>query len=372
MSKGKGKISHPSFGNLMSKIEEIFFFLISAAKEHLDEEEINQIIESPDHGGGTLFSTASYLSKKISRWILDRNVEVAFVDNMWLTPQFLFKSNYEKMLKKGINPFVVSFSGNTQFDFINPEKIDQKLLERFISGNLTEERTEAYYSFQDSECNEKCGDSCKDQMLKFKLYTGKKRFKKGKRGGEGCVTFGTWHRKPAAFKILELGKVERVDDADVSILNAERTRVEFETISKLSHPNILKVLHVFRHQKTKKRFENRSFENNTVIVMEKHDKNIGELTTEERIHMPDLLQDVLEYVQNQFILIFHFKQITCLRCVTTELTQNYATSRTFNRNFFLVLILNQHFHTEILPYLLIRPFSFYLAENHSQPLVPLN
>ena len=31
-------------------------------------------------------------------------------------------------------------------------------------------------------------------------------------------------------------------------LKAEKTRAEFETASKLSHPNILKVLHVFRYQ----------------------------------------------------------------------------------------------------------------------------
>ena len=81
------------------------------------------------------------------------------------------------------------------------------------------------------------------------------------------------------------------------ISNAEKTRSEFETVSKLSHPNILKVVHVFRHQKTKKQNNIRSLENRTIIVMEKHDKNIGELTTEERIYLPGLLQNVLGYVQ---------------------------------------------------------------------------
>ena len=73
--------NHSLFGNLMSKIEEIFFFLISAAEEHLDEEEIDRILESPDHLGQTVFMNASYLSEKISGWILDRNIDVAFVDD---------------------------------------------------------------------------------------------------------------------------------------------------------------------------------------------------------------------------------------------------------------------------------------------------
>ena len=85
------------------------------------------------------------------------------------------------------------------------------------------------------------------------------------------------------------------------ISNAEKTRSEFETVSKSSHPNILKVVHVFRHQKTKKQNNIRSLENRTIIVMEKHDKNIGELTTEERIHLPGLLQNVLGYVQFNYI-----------------------------------------------------------------------
>ena len=73
-----------------------------------------------------------------------------------------------------------------------------------------------------------------------------------------------------------------------------------------AHPHILKVLHVFRHQKTSIRKNIRFLENRTIIVMEKHDKNIGELTTLERIHMPDLLQDVLGYVQNHLLCSFLF------------------------------------------------------------------
>ena len=130
-------------------------------------------------------------------------------------------------------------------------------------------------------------------MLKFKLYTGKRNFKNGKRGGQGFVTFGTWHLQPAAFKLLELGKIERGENVPDGISKAEKTRAEFETVSKLSHPNILKVLHLFRYQETEKIGDFRSCENWTVIVMEKHDKNIAELSYQERIDLPNLLEDVL-------------------------------------------------------------------------------
>ena len=291
------KENHPLLRSLVSKIGETFFFLISRAKEKLTEEEINRIIEAPDHSGITVFSIASQFSEKISGWILDRNIDVAYVDHLWITPQSYFESNFEKMLKKGINPFVVDYSGESWFEFRNFENIDQTLLQSFTNGKITDGKTEAYHSFTDSDCNEKCHESCEDKMLKFKLYTGKRNFEIVKRGGEGFVSFGKWHGKEAAFKRLKL-EIETPDSPSVQdvILTAEKTRAEFETASKLSHPNILKVLHVFRYQETEKIGNYRSLLNWTIIVMEKHDKNIAELTQEERNDLPDLFKDFLELV----------------------------------------------------------------------------
>ena len=285
--------SHPLLRSLMSKIEETFFFLISKAEEKLTEEDINRIIESPSHSGGTVFSGASYLSKKISGWILDRNIDVAFVDDKWMTPQFIFESYFERMLEKGINPFVVKYMGKSEFECRNFENIDQTLLQSFTTGKIEDGKTQAFYSFKDSECNENCQRYCEDKMLKFKLYTGKRNFESGKIGGEGIVCFGTWHQKPAAFKLLELGKIDVAGSLHVGISNAEKTRAEFETASKLSHSTILKVLHLFRYQETEKIGNFRSLQNWTVIVMEKHDKNIAELSPDERKDIPELFQDVL-------------------------------------------------------------------------------
>ena len=63
----------------------------------------------------------------------------------------------------------------------------------------------------------------------------------------------------------------------------------------------MKVFHSFRYQETEKIGNFRSLDNWTVIVMEKHDKNIGELTAQERNYLPNLLNDVLALVlQNIF------------------------------------------------------------------------
>ena len=157
-----------------------------------------------------------------------------------------------KNAKKGNQPFCRRLFGKSEFEYRNFENIDQTLLERFIIGKITDEKTQVFYSFNDSVCDADCKESCEDKMLKFKLYTGKRNFENGKRGGEGFVCFGTWHQKPAAFKLLELGKIEDVDRVLDRIFNAKKTRAEFETASKLSHPNILKVVHLFRYQETEK------------------------------------------------------------------------------------------------------------------------
>ena len=276
----------------------MFFFLISVADQKLGKEKIDQILESPDHSGETVFGSVSYLSEKISGWILDRNIDVAFVNFQWLTPIFWFKSNFERMLEKGINPFVVNFRGKSEFEKRNFENIDKKLLEPFLNGKIIDGKTHACYSFNDSVCNENCKKSCEDKMLKSKLYTRKINFENEKRGGEGFVCFGTWHQKPVAFKLLGLGKIENVDRVPERILNAEKTRAEFVTASKLSHPNILKVVHLFRYQETEKIGNYRLLQNWTVIVMQKHEKNIGELFADERNYLPLLFRDVLGLIYN--------------------------------------------------------------------------
>ena len=130
-------------------------------------------------------------------------------------------------------------------------------------------------------------------MRSFKIYTGRKTFENEKRGGEAIVGFGIWHGEEAAFKKLKMEKIEEAESTSEAILNAEKTRAEFEVTSKLRHKNIVRVFHLFRYQETEKFRKNRLTDNWTVIVMEKHSKNIGELDLEERLVIPKLLMDTL-------------------------------------------------------------------------------
>ena len=290
---------------LIFKSEKMFFYLTTKVEKKLGKEKLFSILESPNGAGDTVFRIASILSEKISGWILERNMDVAFVNSYWFTPQFYFKSHVEKMLEKGINPFVVR--NDERSEYLRPifrninrnKKKREKFLKPFLSGKITEEKTEVYFSFDDSNCSQKCGKVCGDKMRRFKLYTGKRIFHQEKRGGEGTVSFGSWHNVPAAFKLVELGKLEEVETVLDAMSMTKKTTTEFDTAYNLSHPNIVKVLHLFRYQESEKMNDVRKcIKNVTVIVMEKHEKNIRELISEERIHFPDLLQDVLGLVEN--------------------------------------------------------------------------
>ena len=199
-----------AFRRLINSIEKMFFYFQTKAEKKLGRDKLFRILESPDDAGVTVFAITSNLSEKISGWILERNIDVDFVDCCWFTPNFYYKSNVEKMLIKGINPFIVNSRGS---EYLRPifrninrnKKKREKLLKSFLSGKITEEKTEVYFSFNDSECTRKCGKNCRDKMQRFKLYTGKRIFDQEKKGGEGIVSFGRWHNEPAAFKLLEPG-----------------------------------------------------------------------------------------------------------------------------------------------------------------------
>ena len=118
-------------------------------------------------------------------------------------------------------------------------------------------------------------------------------FDNEKRGGEGFVSFEKWHGEKAAFKKLNLEKIVGGKTISEAISNAKKTRAEYEVTFKLRHKNIVRVMHLFRYQETEKIGKSRVVENWTVIVMEKHSKNIGELDFEERLSIPTLLQNTL-------------------------------------------------------------------------------
>ena len=94
---------------LLPAIEDRFFKLVKAGEKYGFD--IDAIMEKPDFVGSTVFETASILSVKICKFILDRKIRVNNILVNFIYPSFwltLFDDAIlEKMLKKGINPKII-------------------------------------------------------------------------------------------------------------------------------------------------------------------------------------------------------------------------------------------------------------------------
>ena len=94
---------------LVSAIEDRFFKLIKAGEKY--GYDTDAIIEKRDLVGSTVFETATLFSNKICNYILNRNIRVNNILVNFVYPVFnpyiVGTDNFEKMLKKGINPKVI-------------------------------------------------------------------------------------------------------------------------------------------------------------------------------------------------------------------------------------------------------------------------
>ena len=97
---------------LVPAIEDRFFKLVKAGEKY--GYDINSIMETPALLGSTVFETASIFSVKICKFILGRKIRVNSILVNFIYPVFpvhdpLFDEAFlEKMLKKGINPKIIS------------------------------------------------------------------------------------------------------------------------------------------------------------------------------------------------------------------------------------------------------------------------
>ena len=93
---------------LVPAIEDRFFKLVQAGQKY--GYDTDAILEKPDLLGSTVFEAATLFSVKICKYILNRNIRVNNILTNFVYPVFHPNSEvlWEKMLKKGINPKVIT------------------------------------------------------------------------------------------------------------------------------------------------------------------------------------------------------------------------------------------------------------------------
>jgi len=85
--------------------------------------------------------------------------------------QFYFPSLTVDMLKRGVNPFVVDYDGDTQFNYFNKnfKSVPKNILEKY-SPSLNS--TEVYYATHEIKCGSNCSSKCSDKMKGAVFYEG--------------------------------------------------------------------------------------------------------------------------------------------------------------------------------------------------------
>ena len=99
-------------------IEERFFKLVSAGQKY--GYDTDAIIEKPNPLGSTVFEAATLFSDKICEYILNRNIRVNNILSNFVYPVFPLNCEvtWEKMLKEGINPKVITGRVKLTKDFL--------------------------------------------------------------------------------------------------------------------------------------------------------------------------------------------------------------------------------------------------------------
>ena len=198
---------------LLAKTESVFEFLVEEGNKRGFD--VDAILEIPTSTGDTCFSDASGWSKKIAQYIIGRNIKVNNIKYDMSVPGFDYPDLAVPMMKKGINPHVISSIGKSRIDrFPSSFKSDEakQLLAQFPKS--------IHYSIEDIKCGDTCSSDCSSAFER--CY-----FKNGEfvemidanrigEGGFGSVYKGSFHGKEKAMKCVPIEPIEdrtTVDDA---------------------------------------------------------------------------------------------------------------------------------------------------------------
>ena len=192
---------------LVLKTEEVFDYLVAEGRKYRFD--VDSILEIPISTGNTCFGIASVSSKKICEYIIGRGVKVNTIKTTMEIPCFEYPEFAIQMMKAGINPRVIDYTGKSQVDrYPSSFETDeaQRLLAQFSRS--------VHYSIEDISCEESC-KNCSSKFKKFYFKNGKLlEMTNEKRigvGGFGMVFREFFHGKLMAMKCMLMGKIEKRD-----------------------------------------------------------------------------------------------------------------------------------------------------------------
>ena len=109
---------------MVAEIESVFFWLIEETEKHHTKEQIKSILEKTNNAGETVITTASFMSELILEKLLELNVRPNNIGNLFVTPDFKFKKWAKLLMRMKLNPKVISYSGNSKLNNLNPSTFE--------------------------------------------------------------------------------------------------------------------------------------------------------------------------------------------------------------------------------------------------------
>ena len=288
---------------LVNQIEEVFLFLVENAESRGFA--IDKILEIPNSIGETCFSYASDISERITSYLLGRNIKINQIDSKLMTPQFRFETLSIRMMKKGLNPFIIENNGNNQVErypsSFEKNEETKKLLSKFSRS--------IHYSIEDIKCSDKCLNDCSSEFQRFYYKEGKlvemtDENKIGE-GGFGMVYKIEFHGRAMAAKVVWIGELEeRIETADVE-LDLLINIYEYTIQRAVSGSGVLLPTAVLRQQDQElNEIEEWIAYNYNIFIYPKYDCNLYELHDIQYHHLSDkILKNIMQQCLTREILI---------------------------------------------------------------------
>ena len=216
------RIANGELKNVVERTEKVFFFLVEEAKKY--QFDVDSILEIPDSTGQTCFGLASLASEKMTNYIITRKIPVNSLTTSMITPQFKYPMFAIEMMKKGINPHIISCDGIKQTDLFPKTNLCFENLE--AKRLLSQFPRSIHFSTEDIQCDESCQPNCTSTYKRFYYKNGPlvemTDHNRIGQGGFGMIFRELFHGVPMAMKCVLLTKLEDRYELNQAISDLEK------------------------------------------------------------------------------------------------------------------------------------------------------
>ena len=289
------------WSKVVMETEKIFDYLVEQGKKYGFN--VDSILEIPTSSGSTCFSIATQCSKKISKYVIERDIKVNSIITLMMNPDFLYPDLAIQMMGKGINPLVISYTGNSQIDlcpFSFKSEEAKQLLKKFPRS--------IHFSVEDIKCDETCPVDCLSKFQKFFYKNGElvkmtERNKIGQ-GGFGSVFKGQFHGNDKAMKCVFIGEIGKRDYVRDCVSDLEKNISEIRVQIASAGSGII-VPEAFVRQQNQERDQNGKWiaKNFNIFIYPLYDCNLYELHEN---HFDNFTEEILGDIINQCFLRIGF------------------------------------------------------------------